>query len=574
MAKTVLTVALYARVSSERQAQANTIASQIEAIQHRVRKDGLTIDEEMCFVDDGYRGALLARPALEQLRDVAATGAIDRLYVLCPDRLARKYAYQVLLVEELHRCGVELVFLNQELGQTPEQNLLLQVQGVVAEYERAKILERSRRGKRYAARHGSINVLSGAPFGYRYISGRDRGGQADYQIVLEEARAVREIFNWVAYERVSMGEVCRRLKDRGILTRKGKSTWDRMTLWNMLRNPAYKGCAAFGKRKAEPWSPKLLRPMRGCSDQPKRGTTLSKTPPDQWIHIPVPAIVDEELFDLVQAQLVENGKRCRQRKRGVTHLLQGLMVCGTCGYAICGTTTRYVTVKGERRSNTYYRCASMVNRSAYEDRKCDNKSIQGGMIEDAVWKDVCNLLSNPHRLEQEYERRLTAKGKQSDWRSIDQLQKQIKQVKRGIARLVDAYEDGLIEKQEFEPRVQRARERLRLLQAQAEKQADEETQRNDLRLVIGRLQEFADRVQKGLESLDWSTRREVIKGLIKQIEVTNDNVRIVYRVDPAPLPDDGKRILPNRSRRKRATYDHHPNSSEKGLAPHRLLRYG
>ena len=213
MAKTDLIAALYARVSTERQAQANTIASQIEAIQHRVTHDGLTIDKSMCFIDDGYRGAILARPALEQLRDVAATGAIDRLYVLCPDRLARKYAYQVLLVDELCRCGVELVFLNQELGQTPEQDLLLQVQGVVAEYERAKILERSRRGKRHAARHGSVNVLSAAPFGYRYISARDRGGQADYQIVLEEARVVREIFNWVAQERVSLGEVCRRLEE-------------------------------------------------------------------------------------------------------------------------------------------------------------------------------------------------------------------------------------------------------------------------------------------------------------------------------------------------------------------------
>lgn len=552
MDKTDLTAALYARVSTERQAQANTIASQIEAIQHRATQDGLTIDESMCFVDDGYRGATLARPALEQLRDVAATGAIDRLYVLCPDRLARKYAYQVLLVDELCRCGVELVFLNQELGKTPEQDLLLQVQGVVAEYERAKIMERSRRGKRHAARHGSVSVLSGAPFGYRYIPVRDGGGQADYQIVLEEARVVREIFNWVAQERVSMGEVCRRLEGRGIPTRKGNTTWDRMTLWNMLRNPAYKGCAAFGKRKAGPWSPKLLRPMRGCSDQPKRGTTLSNAPPDQWIHIPVPALVDEELFDLVQVQLVENGKRCRQRKRGVTHLLQGLMVCGTCGYAICGTTTRNITVKGERRTHTYYRCVSTVNRSACEDRKCDNRSIDGAMIEEAVWKDASSLLSNPHRLEQEYERRLTVSGKPSDWRSTDHLQKQIKHVKRGIARLVDAYEDGLIEKQEFESRVQRARERLRLLEAQAEQQADEETQRNDLRLVIGHLQEFTDRVHRGLESLDWHTRREVIKSLIKRIEVTNDGVRIIYRVDPAPLPDDGARILPNRSRRPSA----------------------
>ncbi len=109
----------------------------------------------------------LIRPALERLRDLAAIGAIDRLYVHSPDRLARKYAYQVLLLDEFQRCGVEVVFLNHPLGKTPGEDLLLQVQGMVAEFERAKILERSRRGKLHAARQGSVNVLSGAPYGSR-----------------------------------------------------------------------------------------------------------------------------------------------------------------------------------------------------------------------------------------------------------------------------------------------------------------------------------------------------------------------------------------------------------------------
>lgn len=159
--------ALYARVSSEQQAQARTVLSQVEALRERIQEDGAILEEEHCFIDEGYSGGTLVRPALERLRDVAAAGGLDRLYVHSPDRLARNYAYQVLLVDELRRCGVELVFLNRPLGETPEDNLLLQVQGMVAEYERAKILERSRRGKRHAARRGCINVLSGAPYGYR-----------------------------------------------------------------------------------------------------------------------------------------------------------------------------------------------------------------------------------------------------------------------------------------------------------------------------------------------------------------------------------------------------------------------
>jgi site-specific DNA recombinase len=143
--------AIYARVSTEQQTETQTIASQLASLRERLTKEGLELCSELEFIDSGYSGATLVRPALERLRDLAFSGGIDRLYVHSPDRLARKYAYQVLLVDEMYRCGVEVIFLNRELGQSPEDDLLLQVQGMVAEYERAKIMERSRRGKRHAA---------------------------------------------------------------------------------------------------------------------------------------------------------------------------------------------------------------------------------------------------------------------------------------------------------------------------------------------------------------------------------------------------------------------------------------
>lgn len=143
-----------------------------------------------------------------------------------PDRLARKYAYQVLLLEELGRCGADVVFLNHAVSDNPEEQLLLQVQGMMAEYERARIAERCRRGKLHAARHGSVNVLGHAPYGYRYLSARVTGGHAAYEIVLEQARVVRQIFAWVGRDRVSIREVCRRLQNQGICTAMGRSWWD------------------------------------------------------------------------------------------------------------------------------------------------------------------------------------------------------------------------------------------------------------------------------------------------------------------------------------------------------------
>ena len=278
-----LRVAIYARVSGEQQAKEDTIASQLEAVAQRIASDALECDPELRFVDDGYSGSILARPGLERLRDQAAAGAIDRLYMLDPDRLSRKYAYQVLILEELTRCGVEVVFLRNPVGRGPEADLLLQVQGMIAEYERAKIMERCRRGKQHAARRGSVNVLSGAPYGYRYIGKHEGGGEARYQVLAEEARVVRKIFEWVGRERCSIGEVCRRLQRDGVPTRTGKSAWDRTTVWLILKNPAYKGTAAFGKTRSGEFKPQRLRPQRGRPEQPRRPVSRVDTSSEDQI---------------------------------------------------------------------------------------------------------------------------------------------------------------------------------------------------------------------------------------------------------------------------------------------------
>ncbi len=186
-------VALYARVSSDKQAHDGTIASQVSVVRTQIEADGGVLEPELCFIDDGVSGASLVRPALERLRDQAAVGAVDCLYVLAPDRLARRHAHQMVLVEELQACGVTVVFVNRPLGTTPEDQLLLQVQGVVAEYERAKILERTRRGRMHAARCGQVSVLVQAPYGYRYVDKQSGGGRAAFEVVEDEARVVRQL---------------------------------------------------------------------------------------------------------------------------------------------------------------------------------------------------------------------------------------------------------------------------------------------------------------------------------------------------------------------------------------------
>lgn len=260
-------VALYARVSSESQARDNTIASQVTALRECIAADGFQLEPDHNYVDEGYSGAILFRPALERLRDAIAGGQVERIYVHAPDRLARRYAHQVLLIDEFRRAGAEVVFLNHPIGGTAEDDLLLQVQGVIAEYERAKILERGRRGRRHAAQSGSVSALTGAPYGYRYVSRTQGGGIARFEVVESEAPIVRLIFAWIGLERMSLRAVCRRLQQMGCQTRRG------LTVLACLHDPRHAQQSGLYRTRslrastlltssataaADPWAPEAL----------------------------------------------------------------------------------------------------------------------------------------------------------------------------------------------------------------------------------------------------------------------------------------------------------------------------
>jgi site-specific DNA recombinase len=545
-----LKAAIYARVSSDKQAEAGTIASQVEALRERVRESGMPLEEEFCFIDEGYSGATLVRPALERLRDLAAAGAIDRLYVHSPDRLARKYAYQILLLDELRQCGIEVIFLNHQSGRDPEGELLLQVQGVVAEYERAKILERCRRGRLHAARQGSVNVLSGAPYGYLYIAAGQGGGAAEYRVHLEEAGIVRQIYEWVGRDRLTIGEVGRRLKKQAVPSPKGKGTWTRGTIWSLLKNPAYKGTAAFGKTKLGERRPRL-RPQRGSSEHPRRAYSTYDTPSEDWTLIAVPALVSEDLFTSVQEQLAENRQRARQHRRGASWLLQGLIVCRRCGYALYGRPINVVGgATGKRRSYAYYRCIGTDANRFDGSRICTNKPVRTDLLEEAVWADVCALLKDPTRIEEEFQRRL--KETDVDQEELARTAQLAQKVKRSIGRLIDAYSDGLLEKSEFEPRMRKAKERLAILESDLDAVEEERQQCKELKLVLTRVEEFSAQLREGLEKAAWATRREVVRSLVKRVEVDVDQVRVVYRVDPRPSTEPSSGVLQHCRRRQPA----------------------
>lgn len=495
-------VALYARVSSERQAQTNTIQSQIDAIKSRIMADGLTVLEENQFIDNGYSGSNLVRPALEKLRDQIAARTIDKLYILSPDRFSRKYAYQMILIEEFEKFGVEIIFLNFQSDNNPESQLLLQMQGMIAEYERSKIMDRHRRGRIHTAKNGSINALASAPYGYRYINKHVNGGQASFEVIEAEADIIRKIFNWIGRERLTINQVSKKLLKDHIATKKGKLYWNRRTISYMLKNPAYKGQAAFGRSKRGIKLPRI-RTMKGSSEQPKNNFSIYTSEKENWIYIPVPAIVDEDIFDAVQEQLKENKKIARVKQQGATYLLQGLLMCKQCGRAYCGCKhIKYTKTKGDRIYQ-YYKCTGTDSTSFGGIKMCNNKQIGINLIESIVWEEVKKLLKHPQRIFNEYQRRLM----ETEQSPLDQanasVEKQKLKMEKSISLLIDSYTHEYITKDEFEPRIKAMRQNLKIIQEQQKKLGEQKNLVQGIELVINNLENFANGINSKLDTLDW-----------------------------------------------------------------------
>lgn len=507
MATLKIRAALYARVSSERQAKENTIGSQLASLRERIAADGLALLQEHCFVDEGHSGSTLVRPALERLRDAAYEGQLDRVYVLTPDRLARNYAYQFLLLEELQQHGVDVVFLNQSLGTTAEERMMVQMQGVVAEFERAKILERSRRGRRHAAQQGRVSVLGHAPFGYRYHSKRVHG-EACFEVVAEQAEVVRQIFTWLSLERLSLSEVQRRLDQRGVHSPSGQPRWPLCTLDSMLRNRTYRGQATYR--------------CGGVAHDAEANATR------ETIVIPVPALVSDALFEAAQEQLEENRRRRRQQRRHAPKLLQGLLVCQTCGRAFVHSVCRSAS---GRYAYRYYRCTSMLGGRAGQ-RTCINPTIPAPDLEETVWQDVHAVLRDPRRLQTEYQRRLAPTPRQAE--SERWLEQQQAKDQRVLKRLIDAYESGLLQKEEFAPRLEQTRKRLQDWQSQLDQLHVAKDQEKTIAQALGRLEEFTARIEAGLCDPTAEQQREILKALVKRIEIAPDKIRVIYKIHPRP----------------------------------------
>ena len=514
--------AIYARVSSKRQARDQTIGSQVDALRAHAADSRLEVPQEWVFLDEGHSGATLVRPALEALRDLAAQGCIDVVLCYSPDRLARKVAYQALLIEELARCGTRVEFASGPRGDSPEDQLLVQFQGIFAEYEKAQLAERYRRGKAYRARSGSVNVLGGAPFGYRYVR-KAPDSAARYEILEHEAALAAEMFRRYADDGATIADLARWLTSQGIPTRTGKHRWDRSVIWGMLRNPAYAGRAVFGKTQIVHEQPGLNRIARLQGRTTPRAVKTVDRPREEWTEIAVPAIVSQDTFARVGQRLADN-KRFASRNSKVPSLLQGLAACSACGYACYrGHTT---TTAGSKIY--YYRCLGSDNYRYQGGRVCGNKPVRADYLDTVVWDHITGLLADPALIRAEIDRRLTqARTSNPVTRQRRQLELALAKAATSVTAMIEAYSEQLITIDELRTRMPHLRAREASLRSQLDAQAAD---RDAYLKLAGDLDSFLAQLRGSAATASVQERQRVLRLLVKDVLIGPEKITIRHRI--------------------------------------------
>ena len=534
-------VGIYARVSTEAQEARGTIGSQLEALRARVTAGGDELVAE--FVDDGYSGARLDRPGLDRLRDAAEAGRIEAVWCLSPDRLARSFAYQMLILDELSRLGVAVCFTDSPpIDSDPQARLLVQVQGVIAEYERAKFAERERRGKLYRARAGEV-LSRKVPYGYRRVP-RGPAGPAHLIVHEAEAAVVRRIFADFTGGASVRGIAQALARDR-VPSPEGRPAWPLATVGRLLRNDAYVG-RLYWNRTATSFDPALGRHRQ------------RRRPPEEWVAIPIPAIVDEETFEAAGRAARDNTAFSPRRTEPGTFLLRRLARCGRCGVKLACHRARR-----EYGLARYYLCPHHDPvRAGGEDRRCTERRIRADELDAFVYDQVQALLARPELLAAG-EAAVPAQAPVPDDEllstQLDRLERRAQAAQAERRRLADLYQAGVIEAAELTRRAAELQSRRQHLDNERQALITQRAELTAHNRLSQRIEAFAARALAGLDRLDFNGRQQLLRLVLEDVRVQGWQVELRLRIPLDQTPPDDTAV-PALSRRT-GTRDRSPRGS-------------
>ena len=522
-------IAVYVRVSTQRQAQAQTIEQQLDSLQKYNQTQGWPWQEEHIFRDDGYSGAKLRRPGLDRLREQVGRAAFDRVVITAPDRLARNYVHQMLLIEEFERGGCQVEFVDRPMSHDPHDQLLLQIRGAVAEYERSLIAERMRRGRRQKYEAGGLLPWTRTPYGYRVNPTHPRD-PAGVRLEPAEAAVVAELFSSYLQDGRSLKAVTKTITDLGVPTPGGGVRWNQATIRGIFTNPVYTGTVYIGRSRpteAHQRHSPLVPIGRG-----RGGHT--QTTQEEWIAVAqVPAIVSQEQFDLVQAKLSHNQQFARRNNTAYPYLLRALVSCGTCRLGCVG--------RSSRGGYAYYVCHGkshgIISR---RDEKCPARSVPVEQLDELVWQDVCELLTHPDTIATALYRAQGGQWLPQELQARrENLRKARVSLEQQMERLTDAYLANILQLEEYKRRRQELEQRLQVMTEQKRQLEASVGHHDQLAGMVQSVEAFCQRVQQGITEATFEQKRQLIELLIDRVVVTGEEVEIRYVI---PTSSSGEHV--------------------------------
>ncbi|MEW5320703.1 recombinase family protein [Geobacillus thermoleovorans] len=494
--------AIYARVSTEESAQKGySIAHQIDEAKKKAGTDQVLI-----YTDEGYSGEFLERPGLEKLRDDVRKGLIEAVIVYDPDRLARNLMHQLLLDDELRKNNVELIFVNGEYENTPEGKLFFSLRGAIAEFEKAKIRERTMAGRLRKAKEGKI-VKDDKIYGYDY-------DKQTGQLVIneEEAEIVRFIFDsFIRQDRFKgINGIAHYLTEKKVKTKTGKTVWHRQVVRQILMNETY-----MGKRPQNRWNTEGMIANRYRKDQK---VPMTLRPKEEWIYVDVPAIVTEEQFKRAQ-MLLEQSRRRYAKTTKHKYLLSGLLRCSQCGNTMTG---RYAKNWGK-----YYREYTDIKNTAGAKHRGCGMTVRADEIEKVVWSHLMDIFNNPDRLSDFQPERTDGNFEKAE---LDRLEKEIERARKGRKRLLSlvAMSDDEIDLEEIKQEIRHLQQREKDLTEQYTQLEQQLRALQDKKPSEHILREAMDFFTRHKDELSFETKQAIVRKVIKEIRVLDkDDIEIV-----------------------------------------------
>jgi len=510
--------AMYVRVSTDLQEKEQTIQSQLAAVTRYADESGLHHSPALTYADDGYTGTRLDRPGLDELRDHAREGRFDVVVVLCPDRLARRYAYQVLLLDELKRVGVDVLFCERPINDNPDDQLLLQIQGAIAEYERAKILERCRRGRLHRARRGEL-APPAVPYGYTYAA-RKYGGDGQIRIHEEEAAMVRQLFAWYVEDGATLYSLRQRLAASSWNMRRGKSRWCTAILRGILRCEWYVG-RAYSNRQVTQFQD------RAEQDHRARKIVRTERPQSEWIVVPVPRMIEDEVFARAQQRLEENQRFARRRQNPQRmYLLKGLLKCGACGRSYVGYTLTRTPKKYGFHEHRYYLCSGYASALTGAER-CQNNRLLAAGVEEVVWSTVRDLLVDNEALAEQLRSWMerTATDPAGTER-LSQATARLTEANRQRERLIDAYQSGSLGLEDLGPRKKAVEERILAAEEELANLRSWAIRRELAMRQAASAEAIVAELRTQLTDANFNTRQKILRLFVEKVVVTGHRLEI------------------------------------------------